>query len=384
MQKVLFALKDMNIGGVEKSLISLLNEIDQDKYDNTVLLLRNYGGFINHIPSWVKVKILDDYSKIDAIVNNNPLFEIKRLFRNKEKLFSFQLLIGYIYYKLTEDMRLYYYFAFKKIKPLEEEYDIAISYTSIISYLSYFVNYKVKARMKIGWIHFDVSKISLIKKTMLKLHNDYFKIYIVSKEGYNNFVEIFPELEQKCEIKYNVISSKYIKELANHSIDDMKCKGIKIVTLGRLSYEKGQDMIPEIAYRLKQQSIEFKWYLIGDGNLNKNILEYITKFDLQDYVILLGTKDNPYPYLKNADLYVQTSRYEGYCISLAEARVFELPIVTTNFVGANEQLINNITGKIVSIDIDDLYNAIYEITKDSHLRDLYRKNLRKENAKNEN
>lgn len=385
MKTVLFVLKDMNVGGVEKSLISLLNEMDYQKYKVTVLLLKNNGGFLESIPDNVEVKTLEKYEVIESWLNNLPLVEIKELIFTRRFIQAIKLLVGYIWYKLFGNMSLYYKMAFSEIAPMQGEYDVAVSFTSIISFLTYFVKYKVKASKKVGWIHFDVNKLSMDKKTTYSLHKDLTKIYVVSKESYEHFIAMFPKLRDKCEVKYNIVSKKYINQMSEDRITDstFDCayNGIKIITLGRLSREKGQDIIPEIAFRLKEYGIDFKWYLIGEGNLRKELETEIEKKRLDENVILLGTKTNPYPYLAKADIYVQTSVHEGFCISLAEAIALCLPIVSTEFAGAKEQIINGETGSIVNRNVEEIYKELLELILSEDRSERYRYNLRKENLK---
>lgn len=385
MKKILFVLKDMNVGGVEKSLISLLNEMDFDEYKVTVLLLKNYGGFLDAIPNGVEVKVLEKYEKIESWVNNPPLLEIRKLLSKKCFIMAFKLFAGYIWYKLFSNMMLYYKMAFSEINSMEEEYDIAIAFTSIISYLTYFVKYKVKAPIKVGWIHFDVNKLNMDKKTTFSLHKDLDKIYVVSKESYENFVAMFPKLKEKCEVKYNIISKKYIDQMSKEKIMDSAFNsnydGIRIITLGRLSKEKGQDIVPEVALRLKEYGVDFKWYLIGDGNLRQELEREINIKGLKENVILLGTKTNPYPYLAKSDIYVQTSVHEGFCISLAEARALYLPIISTEFAGAAEQIKNQITGSVVKREVSVLYKEILKLVNIPKIRNEYIANMKIENMK---
>ncbi|MDD6633816.1 MAG: glycosyltransferase [Ruminococcus sp.] len=242
---------------------------------------------------------------------------------------------------------------------LEKEYDVAISYTSIIEYLTWIVNEKVNAKKRIGWIHFDIRKIHFNHDFLLKLHKNMEKIYVVSNEGLQAFVSEFPVLKEKCELKYNVIDKTQILTKSTEKTELIKQDGvITILTLGRLSSEKGQDIIPDIALKLKETGKEFKWYIIGDGSLRTIIEEKISELNLEDCVILLGTKPNPYPYLKQADIYVQTSIHEGYCITLAEAKLFGMPIVSTDFAGAREQLDEIENGFVVKRNVNELYELI--------------------------
>lgn len=211
------------------------------------------------------------------------------------------------------------------------------------------------------------------------------KIYVVSKESYENFVAMFPKLKEKCEVKYNIISKKYIDQMSKEKIMDSAFNsnydGIRIITLGRLSKEKGQDIVPEVALRLKEYGVDFKWYLIGDGNLRQELEREINIKGLKENVILLGTKTNPYPYLAKSDIYVQTSVHEGFCISLAEARALYLPIISTEFAGAAEQIKNQITGSVVKREVSVLYKEILKLVNIPKIRNEYIANMKIENMK---
>lgn len=358
-KRVLFACKNMNIGGVEKSLLSLLNTLSPSEYDVDLLLLEDYGGFMEQIPSWVNVRFLNGYAAIRDEVNLPPAKVILHHLKKIHICRAFSLGIGYVLSKITGNTSHYFRAVFRKIPMLEDNYDVAISYTSIISYLTWYIVHHVKATYKVGWVHFDVSKLNYDSQFLELLHAPLDRIYIVSPQAYSSFVTAFPALKHKCEIKYNVIDAQMILELAKEPADYINSAGYStIVTLGRLSPEKGQDIIPEIALRLKEHGVRFRWYLIGDGNLRGKLERDIQANHLEDEIILLGTKINPYPYLKQADLYVQTSIHEGFCITLAEAKAFDLPIVSTDCAGAHEQLDGRENCCVVERDVDALYQAI--------------------------
>lgn len=365
MKKILFAVKDMNVGGVEKSLLSLLNTIDKSKYSVDLLLLEKKGGFLTDIPEWVNVIISKDYKEIKEDVNIPPIFAIKRAFHKKEIKRAVSLFIGYVLTKITNDYSHYYKKVFSKVEKIKSHYDIAISYTSIMEYLTWYVLFCVDADEYIGWIHFDVSKLKFNNKLMEKLHKKMKKIYVVSKDAEKAFIEKFPVLKDKCELKYNIVSGQEILKLANMEDDNIRQDGkLTIVTVGRLTREKGQDIIPEIANKLKAYGIKFTWYIIGSGALSVVITEKCNELGLQNEVNLLGMKKNPYVYMKQADIYVQTSIHEGYCITLSEAKVFGMPIVSTEFAGAHEQLDEREDCIVVERNVESLVSAIkYAITK---------------------
>ena len=140
-------------------------------------------------------------------------------------------------------------------------------------------------------------------------------------------------------------------------------EGLRIVTLGRLSAEKGQDIIPYAARILEDRGLEFRWYLIGDGKLREKIEEIAADVGASDRLSFCGTQINPYPFLLQADIYVQTSRHEGYGIAIAEAKVFDLPVVSTDCTGACEQLEGRENSRIAGRRADEIAEAILEISR---------------------
>lgn len=218
--------------------------------------------------------------------------------------------------------------------------------------------YKVSADRKIGWIHFDVDKLVIDKPIVQELHEKMDKIYVVSQDAKEHFCDMFPSMKDKSEVRYNVVDKNMILKMSDEPVERIKVPDCKtIVTLGRLSAEKGQDIIPDVADILRDRGLRFKWYLIGDGNLRDAIEKRIIRLGLENHIILLGTKKNPYPYIKQADLYVQTSIHEGFCITLAEALIFAQHIISTDCAGAREQLRNG-TDCIVQRNADEIANAI--------------------------
>lgn len=359
MKKVLFAVKNMNVGGVEKSLLSLLNTLDRTEYEVDLLLLEKYGGFLDAIPDWVNVIVCKDYASIKDEVNLPPVQVIKAYLQNGRIGRAAKLLAAYARTKVSKDYSFYYKAVFSTVGKLPKHYDVAVSYTSIISYLTWFVNFHVDADEYIGWIHFDVSQIEPDRKMLLYLHEKMKKIFVVSQSALDAFTAMFPELKEKSELRYNVVDKKRILAFAEEPVESIRQPGVKtIVTLGRLTSEKGQDIVPAVAEKLKQAGLPFRWYLIGDGGLRKRIEEKTKELGIENEVVLLGTKTNPYPYLKQADLYVQTSVHEGFCITLAEAKVFDLPIVSTDCAGAHEQLDGQKSCAVVQRSTTELTNAI--------------------------
>lgn len=377
MKKFLFMCINMNIGGKEKALLTMLNEIDDGKYDITLLMLEEYGGFLNEIPSFVKVKYVDEYKSIKPFVNEPPKILIKRLIKNKAYLTGLSTLLNYSISKITKNISYYYKYILKNIKGIDEEYDLAVAYAGPMDFITYFVLNKIKAKKKVQWIHFDITKIGFNRKFAKRNYKKFDKIFVVSEEGKEKLINLIPALNNKVEAFFNIISCNLIENMSKNekSFDDL-FDGVRILTVGRLSKEKGQELTINVLARLKNEGYKVRWYCIGDGPEKDNYRNRIKSLDIENDYILLGSKLNPYPFMKDCDIYVQPSKHEGYCITLGEARCFNNPIVTTNFTGANEQIKNEITGLVCDISEEGVYKSVKRLLDDKKLYGEIRRNLK--------
>lgn len=379
MKKILFMCINMNIGGTEKALLTMLNKIDDSKYDITLLMLEEYGGFLNEIPSFVKVKYVDEYKSIKPFVNEPPKILIKRLIKNEEYLIGLSTLLNYSISKITNNISYYYKYILKNVKKVDEEYDLAVAYAGPMDFITYFVLNKIKAKKKVQWIHFDITKIGFNRKFAERNYKKFDKIFVVSEEGKEKLINLIPALNNKVEAFFNIISCNLIENMSKNekSFDDL-FDGVRILTVGRLSKEKGQELTINVLARLKNEGYKVRWYCIGDGPEKDNYRNRIKSLGIENDYILLGSKLNPYTFMKECDIYVQPSKHEGYCITLGEARCFDNPIVTTNFTGANEQIKNEITGLVCDISEQGIYQAIKRLLDNKELYKDIRTNLSNE------
>ena len=385
MKKVLFMCINMNIGGTEKALLNMLNEIDSSKYDITLLMLEKFGGFLNEIPSYVNVKYVEEFKEIKIFINEPPQLLVKELIKSKKYFKGLNTLLAYSISKITNNISYYYRYVLRDIKKVEDEYDLAVAYAGPMDLITYFVLNKIKAKKKAQWIHFDVTKIGFNKSFAKKNYKRFDKVFVVSEEGKNKLINLIPSLKDKAEVFFNVISCKLIEDMSKKekSFDD-NFDGKRILTVGRLSNEKGQDLTIPVLARLKGEGYKVKWYCIGDGPEKSNYIKNIKDLNIINDYILLGSKLNPYPFMRDCDLYMQPSKHEGYCITLGEARCFDNPIVTTNFTGANEQVKNEITGLICDISEEGIYNSIKRLLVDKKLYYTIKDNLNGETVGNTN
>lgn len=360
MKKVLFMLSSMNIGGVEKSFLSLLTAIPKDKYEITLLLLEKKGGFMEFVPDWVKVEEVSWFRKIKPIIMQAPQQTIRDYIKRKEFFSIPAFIYSYVLSeKLFKDRYIYYKNAFKIVPDHNKDYDIAISYQGPTDIIDYYIANRVNAKRKLSWVHFDVTKHMINERLYKKLYKKFNNIFAVSEEARKNLVQTIPSISDKTEVFMNVVSGRLINQMSKEDIDfDESYKGIRIVTVGRLAREKGQDLAIEVLSRLRKNGYEVRWYCVGEGKQRLAYERLIEKYGLKNDFILMGSTPNPYPFIERSDIYVQTSRHEGYCLTLAEARCLNKPIVTTDFTGAKEQIVHGYNGLIVDINVEDLYEKI--------------------------
>ena len=370
MKKIAIVTRQMIAGGIEKALISMLEVIPNDQYEVTLFVMASGGEFEKFIPKWINIKNLygDEKTIIEKVINKMRKGKFVDAFRIG--FYSFKSLRAIPGYQQERILA--------KILPRENEiFDLAIAYHVPASFPVVYVVQHLKAKKKVAWIHSDVEVYKRYLSNYIDYYGKFDKIYCVSEYGKTKFDKQYPNLSEKTEVIHNIINYKQLDKLSE---EDKGFKdsfnGIRILTVARLTKQKGCDILPRIVSKLAAKN-NIRWYIIGDGEEREHISKEIEKYKVQDKLILLGLKTNPYPYFKECDIYVQPSRHEGYCITLAEARHFNKPIVTTNFVGAVEQIKNNETGLIVRFDEREIEESIIKIVEDDKLRDKLILNLNK-------
>ena len=373
--KILFMINTMNLGGTEKSLISLLSVMSRDKHDVTILMLEKYGELQYFIPKWVKVEYLNGYSSIKNIISKPPHKTIIEFLKRGRLIKVLKIFNTYVKYKISKNFDCFYFEVLKKHKTIKE-YDIAIAYAGPFDFISYFIVKKINAKIKVQWIHFDVSKVLSLATFGNKYYQYFDKIFCVSENAKVVFDDMFPNFCDKTSVFKNIVSKSNLEKSASigETFSD-GYDGLKILTLGRLSEEKGQQMVPSIVHRLKKDKIKFKWYLIGDGKLKDNLLSQIKELDLRNDLIVLGSKINPYRFVKDCDIYVQTSFHEGYCLTVHEAKILNKPVVITNVASADNLILNGEDGLIVEINEEAIYTGVKKLITDTKLRMLLSRNL---------
>lgn len=361
-KKVLFVITTLYNGGAERSLVSLLQTMDPEKYDIDLLLFKEMGMFLTQVPDYVN--ILSPSKEMKLLYGGG---EEKSILYNSIRVISTGLskLITRSYVGQRQFRWKYFYSKF--IKKQEKKYDTAVAYME--GEPIYYVVDKINANKKVAWIHNDYNNLSCSSRFdnvyLSKVNN----IVSVSNKCVDILKEIFPQYKNKISYIPNLTSSKAIIKMADEFFPvEFKEGSNNLLSIGRLNHQKGFDLAIEAGKYLSDKGYDFKWFIIGDGMLEIELRKLIEKYKLESKIILLGAKENPYPYIKNCDIFVQPSRFEGKSIALDEAKILGKPILITNYPTAKDQLVNGKEGMIVDMKPEKIAAGISNLIDNNKIR----------------
>lgn len=384
MKKILIVSHAMEIGGAERALLGILENIDTEQYEVDLFLMRHEGDLLNLIPD--NINLLPEipaYTVLarpmkDTLQEGKILLTAARLY-GKYKAKKFDKQNGY-----TESGVAIEY-SHKYIKKFMPEIQKGIEYDLAISFLTphYFVAEKVLAKKKIAWIHTDYATVQVDVESESKMWGAYDYIASISEDVTQSFLRTFPSLKDKIILIENILPKTLVEKQAKESVEesfDRNC--INLLSIGRFSTPKNFDNVPDICRRMVEKNINVKWYLIGYGGDEKLIRQRITENGMQDHVIILGKKENPYPYIRMCDVYVQPSRYEGKCVAVREAQMLGKPVIITNYATSGSQLEDGVDGVIVPMDNAACAEGIVNVLKNEQLKTSIVENVLKRDYTN--
>lgn len=354
MKKVLIVMTTLYNGGAERSLVNFLNELPPDKYEIDLLLFKREGMFLAQVPEFVNI-----------LETPGNLYRLFAELRNAGRMFLVKAVGNVLSSIFTKGIRekrgfRWNHFYGKHIENLEKEYDVAIAYLS--GEVLYYVDEKVKAKKKLVWIHNDYSTANHPRKYEYQHLQNMDGIVSISELCVNILKKEFPEFSDKIYYLPNITSSVVLKKRALEFYPpEYNPKDLNIVSIGRLDEQKGFDMAVHAAEIMKEAGLRFKWYILGSGDMREQLIKQIHSEEVEDCFYLLGIKENPYPYIKNASIFVQSSRYEGKSVVLDEAKILAVPIVVTSYPTVYDQMKDGVEGKIVPISSDEIAKGILEL-----------------------
>ena len=383
MKKIIILMPSMFIGGAERSLLGLLETIDYSQYDVSLFLYRHEGEFLKFIPDQVHLlPEMPQYRTFDTPIRSLLLgrqirFGLRRL-SSKAAL--------WLHTKTTGERRgvwMSMQYTARFLQPLlpdiPGEYDLGIMFLGIADTL---IN-KVQAKKKITWNHTDYDTLFPNRSMDLETYSKVDAIVSVSPACTEKVRAFYPELSKKTITIENTLARQFIEQCAQEPQTDMPADGsIALLSVGRFCDAKNFDNVPDICRRLVADDLDVKWYLIGYGGDEPLIRQKIAEDDMQDRVIILGKKDNPYPYMRACDLYVQPSRYEGKAVTVREAQLLGKPVVITDYATSGSQLEDGVDGVIVPMNNVGCAAGIAALLRDSARMQQLSENCKKRDYTN--
>ncbi len=388
-KKLLFVMDTFPLGGISKSLLALFNELDEEKYEIDFLLMKREGFLLPLLPR--HINILDE--PIGAEYRNpHPKFIIKNLrslpFSSWLAWLRYSLYCSYGkltggLYKQVQCMDKY---IARHARPQAKQYDAAIAYQG--GRCIYYIAEQVKAKKKIGYVHSDYSQSQadyMLKKTDLLYFPMMDSIVTVSERCLEALKKEFPDMSEKFLTVENICSVKTIRKMAQEGDSFVDENGhIRIVTMGRIDIEtKGLDFAVDACKILSDKGYRFKWYFVGDGLERERLEDMIRARGVSDKFIILGAKTNPYPFIKDCDIYAQPSRFEGKSVALDEVKALHKAVVVTDFSTVFDQFTDNKTALIAKMTPESVAEKIAILIDNKELRDSLELNLLNEKVGNE-
>lgn len=357
-KSVLFIIDSLGCGGAEKSLVSLLPLLSQDKYSIDLWVLHRRGVFESLVPDWINFVPIPHYNQVERIVR--WIAKVSYSLQTR-------------WYKLIRKKKhgaevLWNSTGFAYMVP-QKEYDITVAYQQ--GFPTYLVAEKISAKKKIAWVNADIFEVGYNIPYNLPFYKQFDHIVSVSENLKVKMENQLPELVDKLVCIYDILNPELISRLAEEqAVERITIPNgtVTIVTVGRMVYLKGYDLAVDAGEILHKNGVDFKWIFVGDGPERSAIEESIKRKGLSDLFILVGMQTNPYPYIKSADIYVQASRFEGFGMTIGEAKILNKPIVSTDFEVVYDQLTDRENGLIVEKNGDSIAEGIMLLLKDEELR----------------
>ena len=371
MKKILFVINTLGRAGAETALIELLNHLDVDEYEISLYVLLGQGEMISKVPQKIHVKnkkICTDSVLSSAGRQKMLLTSLAALFRNGHTGEKIAYIIKNLCVmkktgKIQPD-KLLWRVVSDGANRFDEKFDLAVAYLEGGS--TYYVADHVNAKKKAAFVHIAYGDSGYTREMDRGCYEKMDVIYTVSKETRRHFLEFYPEYEKKVQIFHNIIDSERIEREAKKpgGFSD-SYDGVRILTVGRLAYQKAYDIAVQAMRQIKDAGYQARWYIIGEGAERKALEKQIAELGLQADFVLLGMKENPFPYYAQCDLYVHATRFEGKSIAIQEAQMLGCAVIASDCAGNREQMEDGVDGLLCPLTPEGIAKKIEELIDDT-------------------
>ncbi|OCT11051.1 glycosyl transferase [Paenibacillus pectinilyticus] len=370
--KIFISVFDMEIGGVERSLINMLEGFNYEKFEVDLFICHHSGDFMSLIPPQVNVlpevpaytvfrksvKQCVKEGHVSALLIRAFSKTVAGMKARRRKLKE-----GPGYIQMQLDLK---YTRFV-LPPIKKQYDLAISY----AWPHDIVATKVAAAKKLAWIHTDYSELEIDNHIDLAVWNKFDVIASISEACTDAFLTKYPSLKSRVTLIENITSPSFIRKMANNEQPQIAADkmAFTLVSVGRLSYVKGFDMAIQALRGLHDKGLtNIRWLVVGYGGFEAELKKLIVEYKVEESFLLLGKKTNPYPYIKACDVYVQPSRYEGKAVTVTEAKILGKPILITKYSTSSSQIQEGLEGVICELSVEGIIAGIEKIFWDKAFR----------------
>ena len=435
-KRIFISMHYMELGGAEISLIGLLHALDYSKYEVDLFIHSHQGEMMQFIPK--EVNLLPEIKEYAMI--ERPMTEVLRegclkvLFARLKAKWQFR---RYLQKKGIAESAAVFQYVGNAVTPVLPslaslgEYDLAISFLHPHN----IVRDKVLAKKKVSWIHTDYTRIDINVEQELPVWSAFDHIVSISPDVTKTFLQVFPSLKDKIVEMENILSAEFVRERAeefnvnpnanpnangNGNVNLLETCGtseqarananpnanpnangndnervINILSVGRFCEAKNYDNVPDICRLVNananpnlnlnnEAKLTVRWFLIGWGGDEQLIRQKIKEAGMEDNVIILGKRSNPYPYMKACDIYAQPSRYEGKSVTVREAQMLCKPVVITDYATAKSQIQDGVDGVIVPMDNEGCAKGIADFIRNTALQSKIVEYLQTHDYGNEN
>lgn len=376
--KILFVINTLGQAGAETALLSLLQTLAREKgearYEIFLYVLTGQGEMASRLPE--NVRLLNKGYREESVLTAKGRKYLKKTVL--KAMFTRGTIVKLFPYLVKNTCAM---LGKKRLLPdkllwrvlsdggmvLPEEYDLAVSYLE--GGAAYFMADHVKAAKKAAFIHVDYEKAGYTRALDKDCYLAFDKIFTVSDEVREAFLKAYPELPDKTEVFHNILNKEEIVRRAGEGggfADGFT--GIRLLSVGRLTAQKAFEVSVDAMKRLKDAGKNVRWYVLGEGDQRKKLQEQIDALGLTEDFILYGAVNNPYPFMKQADIYVHASRFEGKSIAIQEAQILGKPMVVSDCSGNREQVCRGEDGLMCDLTPESLAENITLLLDDEALR----------------
>ena len=376
-KKVLFVINTLGRAGAETAMLELLRQLNPSEYEVSLYVLLNQGEMVHELPP--HVKLLNRKFKDTPVLNDQGRKDLLRyslgtMLRHNALLKNTGYLISNLFAMIRQGRiqkdKLLWKILSDGADIFEEEYDLAVAYLEGGS--TYYVAEHVKARKKAAFVHVDYNMAGYNRRLDQACYQKIDHVFAVSDEVKDAFLTAYPECSNRISVFHNLINRDRIlnKAMEDGGFSD-GYEGFRLLTVGRLTTQKAFDVSIQAMKLLKDHGVDAKWYVLGEGDQREFLENLIAELNLQEDFLLLGNKANPYPYFRQADLYVHCSRFEGKSIAIQEAQILGRPILVSDCSGNREQVTDGVDGALCDFNAHSIFNHILELIENPGLRAQY-------------